>query len=361
MIRLAYMNDTIIKYLSETEQTILRFFLNADQLQSSDISKLLSEQDKDISIVSVKRSLSNMLKLGVISVYGAGRSTAYSITTLGRIICDIDPEKYVQTEPDKRAGLSSYNFDLFKDFPSSIFNTSEVNKLDSATGEYRKRLENTSSVIREKELQRLVIELSWKSSKIEGNTYTLLDTEKLILDAKEASGHDKNEAKMILNHKDAFNFIRDNSAEYKNLTLSNLESLHSILVKGLGISTKLRHSLVGITGSKYKPLDNVYQIKEAIESLSLAIHRSSDPYAKALLALLGISYIQPFEDGNKRTSRLMADAILMAHQYAPLSYRSIDETDYRNAVLVFYEINSIIPSKKLFIEQYIFAADNYSA
>ena len=85
------------------------------------------------------------------------------------------------------------------------------------------------------------------------------------------------------------------------------------------------------------------------------------PYAKALVSLLGISYIQPFEDGNKRTSRLMANALLMAYGCAPLSYRSVDENAYREATLVFYELNSIVSFKKIFIEQYDFAAHNYSA
>jgi Fic family protein len=79
-----------------------------------------------------------------------------------------------------------------------------------------------------------------------------------------------------------------------------------------------------------------------------------------LVALLGLSYIQPFEDGNKRTSRLMCNAILMAHGLAPLSYRSVNEEDYREAMIVFYEINSVVPFKKIFIEQYIFAANNYT-
>jgi Fic family protein len=75
---------------------------------------------------------------------------------------------------------------------------------------------------------------------------------------------------------------------------------------------------------------------------------------------VGISYIQPFEDGNKRTARLMANAILLAHDCAPLSYRSVEENDYREAQMVFYELNSIMPFKKIFIDQYIFSAQNYA-
>lgn len=93
--------------------------------------------------------------------------------------------------------------------------------------------------------------------------------------------------------------------------------------------------------------------------LTGVIAKVKTPYAKALMALLGISYIQPFEDGNKRASRLMADALLLAHDCAPLSYRSIDENSYREAMLVFYEVNSLQPFKGLFIEQYKFATANY--
>ncbi len=90
------------------------------------------------------------------------------------------------------------------------------------------------------------------------------------------------------------------------------------------------------------------------------ILKIKSPYAKALVSLLGLSYIQPFQDGNKRTSRLMSSAILMSHNLSPLSYRSVDENEYREAMIIFYEINLIIPFKEIFIDQYIFAADNYA-
>lgn len=139
-----------------------------------------------------------------------------------------------------------------------------------------------------------------------------------------------------------------------------MEELHAILVKDLNVRFGLREKLVGVIGSKYQPLDNVHQIKDAIEALSALISKMQTPYAKALIALIGISYIQPFEDGNKRTARLMANAVLLAHKLAPLSYRSVEENEFREAMLVFYEINSIIPMKRIFIEQYNFAARNYA-
>ncbi|MDO8513043.1 MAG: Fic family protein [bacterium] len=346
--------------ITQKQQNILEIILKSGTMQSSAIHEEILIRGDDLSLVSVKRALSEMTVSRLLIVTGSGRSTGYKVSNLAKVFFDIDAKKYIEIEPDKRYGSNSYNFDYLSEFPADIFDETELKILDQATENYKKKTKDLPKVIEEKELQRLIIELSWKSSKIEGNTYTLLDTEKLIIDKEEAKGHDKKEAIMILNHKDAFNFIRENSSEFKILTLANLEKLHSILVKDMGVSLGIRNRIVGVTGSKYKPLDNKYQIKEAIAALSEAISRAKTPYAKALLALIGIGYIQPFEDGNKRTGRLMANALLLSHSYAPLSYRSIEESDYREAMLVFYEINSIIPFKKILIAQYEFAANNYA-
>ena len=88
--------------------------------------------------------------------------------------------------------------------------------------------------------------------------------------------------------------------------------------------------------------------------------KKSDPYSKALIAIIYISYLQPFEDGNKRTSRLFGNGILLNEHVAPLSYRSVNEKKYREAMLVFYEQNSLEPFKKIFIEQYLFSCENYN-
>jgi Fic family protein len=352
--------DTDMIKISLKNQKILNIFLRQEFLRSSEILKALLEIGDKISLVTVKRELSKMAGLGLLIPEKSGRSRSYRISVLGRIFSSIDIHEYCSIEPDRRYGLKNYNFELLREIPVEIFDDDELEELEDATRGYKQRVADISATIQQKELERLVIELSWKSSKIEGNTYTLLDTEKLILEHKEASGHDKKEATMIINHKDAFYYIREHTEKFTTLTLKNLEELHAILVKNLNINVGLRKNLIGVTGSKYRPLDNVYQIKEAVEALSLTVSRLSSPYAKALMALLGISYIQPFEDGNKRTARLMANAILLAYECAPLSYRSIDENEYREAMLVFYELNSIIPFKFIFINQYEFAAKNYA-
>lgn len=341
-------------------QKIVNIFIEKGKMQSSLLRAELTKHGENVSLITVKRILSEMTNSGILTLQGSGRSTSYEISPRGRIFADINAHDYCLIDPDKRYGLNNYNFELLTKVPSDIFTSDELNQLNSTTYEYKNRTQNLPPVIQKKELERLVIELSWKSSKIEGNTYTLLDTEKLILENKEAPGHSKEETQMILNHKDAFNYIHQNSSQFKTLTQKNLNDIHSILIKKLNVNSGLRTKPVGITGSIYRPLDNIYQITEAVKNLEAAVSQIETPYAKALIALLGISYIQPFEDGNKRTSRLMANGLLMAQSLAPLSYRSVDENEYRSAMLVFYELNSIMPFKKIFIDQYIFAAQNYT-
>jgi len=345
--------------LSQKEQKIILIFLKNNSLSSSVIYDEMAKLGENISLVTVKRLLSALANKGVLKVSGSGRSTVYNLSVLGRIFADVNAKEYCAVEPDKRYGMRQYNFDLLSEFPSDIFSEGELKILESATAEYHRLTKDISATIQRKELERLIIELSWKSSKIEGNTYTLLDTEKLILENKAAAGKTKSETQMILNHKDAFNFVRENKSRYKTINHRNLEDLHAILVKNLDVGQGLRKKPVGVVGTAYRPLDNIHQINDAIEILGKKILQLRSPYAKAFLALLGLAYIQPFEDGNKRTARLTANAILLAYDLAPLSYRSIDENEYREAMLVFYELNSILPIKKVFIGQYDFAARNY--
>lgn len=359
MIRLECLNDTIMFKINREYQKIINIFLEKGKMRSSDVYQEVIKTG-DASLVTIKRGLSKMAEKGILTVIGSGRSTSYDLSLVGRIFADIDMKKFETTEPDKRHGLNSYNFDFLPAIPPDIFSREEMETLSDATAKYQKKTDNLPPDIEKKELERLVIELSWKSSKIEGNTYSLLDTEKLILENKEAAGHSREEAQMILNHKEAFYYVRKNTAQFKTVTRKNLEELHAIIVKDLNVEFGLRSKPVGITGSIYHPLDNVHQITDAVEQLSATVSKMESPYSKALMALLGISYIQPFNDGNKRTSRLMANALLLAHDCSPLSYRSVDEDDYRSAILAFYEFNSIVPLKKIFINQYLFAADNYS-
>lgn len=224
---------------------------------------------------------------------------------------------------------------------------------------YQKRVQELPPAIFQKELERLTIEFSWKSSHIEGNTYTLLDTELLIKEHTEAKGHTREEAVMILNHKKAFDYALQHRERFKNISIRDITDIHALLVGDMNISTGLRKKPVGIVGTVYQPLENEYQLREALEAGVEVLNTLASPFSKALAAVLLISYIQPFEDGNKRTSRLFSNAILLAQDICPLSFRSVDEGDYKKAMILFYEYHSARFFKELFIQQFQFAVENY--
>ena len=164
---------------------------------------------------------------------------------------------------------------------------------------------------------------------------------------------------MLLNHKDALRFILNNPDYLQQLSISRIEDIHTLLTRELSVDKGIRHRRIGITGTNYHPLDNEFQIREALSDTCSLINAKSCVFEKALLALVLLSYIQAFSDGNKRTARITSNAILIANGYCPLSFRSVDSIDYKKAMLLFYEQNNIYAIKQIFISQYEFAVREY--
>ena len=240
-----------------------------------------------------------------------------------------------------------------------LFTEEETKHLHDLQTVFRSHIADMSESEYRKEMERLGIDLSWKSSQIEGNTYSLLETERLLRESKTADGKTKEEAVMLLNHKDALRFILDNPDYLQEVTISHIEDIHSLLTKELSVEKGLRHRRVGITGTNYRPLDNEFQIREAMRDTCALINSKNCVFEKALLALLLLSYIQPLMDGNKRTARITSNALLIAYGYCPLSFRTVDSIDYKKAMLIFYEQNNLHAFKQIFISQFEFAVNEY--
>lgn len=187
----------------------------------------------------------------------------------------------------------------------------------------------------------------------------MLETERLLKEKETASGKTKEEASMLLNHKEALDFLMENPNYINPISVSKIEDIHSILVKELALERNLRKRRVGISGTNYKPLDNEFQIHEALQSTCDIINNKKSVFEKALLALVLISYIQPFMDGNKRTARIVSNALLIRENHCPLSYRTVDSIDYKKAMLLFYEQNNISAIKEIFMQQFEFAVRTY--
>ncbi len=344
--------------MDNNEQKIL-LFLKENPLKSS--GEILSESGLEISLATLKRILNNLLSENYISVSGIGKSTKYKISDSFEVLAPIDVENYYQIEIDGRKIKENFNFDLIEEILSKI-NLFTKNELDFLNQLQQKFIENVSQLSENEyinELERLAIDLSWKSSQIEGNTYSLLETEKLLKEKETATGKTKDEAVMLLNHKDALDFLIENQDYFNDISISKIENIHRILVKELGVSKNLRKRKVGISGTNYKPLDNEFQIREAVEKSCILINSKQIIFEKALLVLMLISYIQPFMDGNKRTARIVSNAVLMYYNFCPLSFRTVDSIDYKKAMLLFYEQNNISAFKKIFIDQFEFAVNTY--
>ena len=314
-----------------------------------------------ISYATVKRILSKLTIENLIFTKGQGKGTKYLISPAYELLEPIDIEKYYNKEIDERKIKDSFNLNLITEVLSkvSVFTDNELIKLMSLQKEYKKNISQNTESEYKKELERLAIDLSWKSSQIEGNTYTLLETERLLKEKETASGKTKEEAIMILNHKEAIDFIIENPDYLTPLTISKIEDIHSILIKELAIEKNIRKRRVGISGTNYRPLDNEYQITEAMTNMCDLVNKKENIFEKALLLLILISYIQPFVDGNKRTARIVSNAILMNNKCCPISYRTVDSIEYKKAMLLFYEQNNITTFKEIFINQFEFAVNTY--
>ena len=313
------------------------------------------------SDATLKRVIAAGIKAGDIVAEGKARATRYRLSPQAQLLMPLNLDTYFALEVDERQVHSSYNFELINGLlaETRLFSDKELAHLDALQDEFRQHVNELTDNEYRKEMERLGIDLSWKSSQIEGNTYTLLETERLLRESKTAEGKTKEEAVMLLNHKDALSFILDNPDYLQELTVSHIEDIHQLLTKDLSIDKGLRRHRVGITGTNYHPLDNEFQIREAMRDACKLINSKYNIFEKALLTLLLLSYIQPFLDGNKRTARITSNALLIANDYCPLSFRSIDSIDYKKAMLIFYEQNNLYAFKQIFIEQFEFAVKEY--
>jgi hypothetical protein len=213
-------------------------------------------------------------------------------------------------------------------------------------------------------LNRLLIDLSWNSSRLEGNTYSLLDTKRLIEFGQEAEGRDRLEAQMIINHKEAISFLvgAANEIGFSRYTILNL---HGILAQNLlrdaAAAGRLRHIAVGIEKSTFLPLEVPQLIEEYFHQILATADAIDDPFEQALFIMVQLPYLQPFDDVNKRVSRLSANIPFIKRNLSPLSFTDVPRSLYTEAVLGIYELNKVDLMKDVFIWAYERSAERYAA
>ncbi|OHD04384.1 MAG: hypothetical protein A2095_06175 [Sphingomonadales bacterium GWF1_63_6] len=213
-------------------------------------------------------------------------------------------------------------------------------------------------------LNRLLIDLAWNSSRLEGNTYSLLDTRRLLDFGEAAEGRGPREAQMILNHKDAIEFLVANANDvgFNRYTILNLHALlaNNLLADPTAVG-RLRHIIVGIDGSTFHPLEGPGLIEECFDQILATAAAIDDPYEQAFFIMVQLPYLQPFDDVNKRVSRLAANIPMIRANLAPLSFTEVPGDLYTRATLGVYERNDITLLRDVFLWAYQRSAARYAA
>ena len=213
-------------------------------------------------------------------------------------------------------------------------------------------------------LNRLLIDLAWNSSRLEGNTYSLLDTRRLLDFGEAAEGRGPREAQMILNHKDAIEFLVANANDvgFNRYTILNLHALlaNNLLADPTAVG-RLRHIIVGIDGSTFHPLEGPGLIEECFDQILATAAAIDDPFEQAFFIMVQLPYLQPFDDVNKRVSRLAANIPMIRANLAPLSFTEVPGDLYTRATLGVYERNDITLLRDVFLWAYQRSAARYTA
>lgn len=225
--------------VNQREQQIIDFIKKVGECSSKDV---FDNVYISVSYATLKRILAKLIADNYLSTKGQGKGTKYIISPAYEVIQPIDIDQYYEKEIDDREIKEGFNFSIINDVLAkhNVFTDSELQKLNELQEKFSNNISQLSESEYKKEFERLAIDLSWKSSQIEGNTYSLLETERLIKEKETAAGKTKEEATMLLNHKDALDFILDNPDYLYPLSVSKIEDIHSILIKELAVERNLR-------------------------------------------------------------------------------------------------------------------------
>ncbi len=334
---------------------------------------------------SMQRRLKKLIAAGRIVSAGVGKGTRYLSQTIasrppqpppadlelsddGAVAIPLSPSgaevrrlvqrPEIERDPVgyKRTFLSSYQPNATAYLPQSardhLQRIGAVDAQSQAAGTYARNI-----------LDRLLIDLSWSSSKLEGNTYSILDTQTLIEHGKVAEGKSAEETTMILNHKNAIEFLVEAADDigFNRYTLLNLHSLLADNLLDAEATGKLRQRIVSISGTPYTPLATPQVIDECFNELLAKADAITNPFEQSFFASIHLPYLQPFADVNKRVSRLAANIPFIKSNLAPDSFIDVPKELYVEAMLGVYELNRIDLARDMFIWAYERSARRYAA
>ena len=362
------------------EAAILRLLSEAPEISVRSIADVAGLSGKyDANRKAIRRALNSLEEQDLIVPAGAGRSRVYVLKKAAATVESVDNEPYkgIEISTESQSLLQYISKDINEREPigynQDFLRSYKPNKTYYLTAQQRGHLNKAGqieAVVRpagtyaKNILNRLLIDLSWNSSRLEGNTYSLLETKRLIELGETANGKDLAEAQMILNHKAAIEYIVE-SAEENRITSQEICSVHALLSDNLlgdpSASGRLRTIIVGIAGTTYIPLENPHLIRECLDLFIEKVNEINDPFKQSLFSIVHLSYLQAFEDVNKRTGRLVANIPLIRKNLKPLSFTDVKQTAYVTALLGVYERNDISLVRDLYVWAYTRSSQKYTA
>jgi Fic family protein len=337
--------EAILQILSAPDAT--------EGLGAPEIRGRLQQRGIPLSQPTLSRRLSELQRRGQIVRQGLRRGTRYAL----------DPVALHFSIASERRKPVNYNFALILEYRPNVTQWLSAPQREGlrAAGERIRALPPAQG---NTVLERLAIDLSWASSYLEGNTYSLLDTERLLVEGRAAAGHSAQETRMILNHKAALDYLREHAASF-GPNQQEIRELHSLLANGLlaneADAGRIRRGIVEIGGSAYLPVTPPQQLEEQLNLILEKAREIEDPFEQSVFLLAFIPYLQPFIDVNKRVGRLAANIPLLKANVCPMSYRDMDKERYTRGLLAFYELNRPEILARAYADAYERGVDRYSA
>ena len=374
------------KKTAELETVILTLLNRESEASIRSIAAAAGlSKDDDTERKAIRRALLSLEERKLIVPDGAGRSRVYVLSgppvdsqpPTEAIAVKLGAFKGIELSPDSKALLEYVSKDVKERAPvgydQDFLRSYEPNRSFYLPPDQREKLaaigrveaiDRPAGTYARNILNRLLIDLSWNSSRLEGNTYSLLETKRLIEFGEEAAGKDASEAQMILNHKAAIEYAVE-SADEDRITPHEIYSVHALLSENLlgdpAASGRLRSLIVGIGGSTYMPLENPHILQECFDHFVEKLNAIADPFERSIFSIVHLSYLQAFEDVNKRTARLVANIPLIKANLKPLSFTDVDPTAYVSALLGVYERNDVSLIRDLYIWAYNRSSQKYTA
>lgn len=336
------------------------------------INELLRSLGDKVSRRTLQRRLSFLVTAGIVKTQAGGRSTRYLLPNTAAV-----EETYVRLSPSGAEVRRLIERPLTERTPVGYnrdfldrYRPNETPYLTPETIALLTRIgatpdgERPAGTYARHILSRLLVDLSWASSRLEGNTYSLLETQRLIEVGEAAEGKDAIETQMILNHKAAIEFIVDQGDELA-LNRQAVLNLHALLSDNLlpdpTAGGRLRRIAAGIGNSVYHPLELPQLIEESFDQIVDTAAAIRDPFEQAFFVMVHLPYLQPFEDVNKRVSRLAANIPFVRHNLSPLSFVDVPQTAYVEGLLGVYELNRVDLLRDVFLWAYERSAQQYVA